>query len=52
MKTDDIANTCQVPDKYPIISVKLNTGGISFVFHCVHGLTPIDSKKRLASVTL
>lgn len=51
VKTDDIAYSGQMTDKDPIIGIKLNAGGISFKFHGAHGVTPISSRKRLASAT-
>jgi hypothetical protein len=38
--------------KYSVMGIILDTSCISFVFHGVHGFTPIDSRKCLASVTL
>ena len=52
VKPDNVTYTDQMTYKYAVMGIILDTSCISFVLHGVHGFTPIDSRKYLASVTL
>ena len=52
VKSHNITYADQMTYKYTVMGIILDTSCISFVFHGVHGFSPIDSRKRLASVTL
>ena len=52
VKPHNVTYTDQMTYKYAVMGIILDTSCISFVFHGVHGFTPIDSRKCLASVTL
>ncbi|MCY1430095.1 hypothetical protein D9M71_460330 [compost metagenome] len=49
VKTDHIAYTCDVANQQLVFIAVFNTGGIAFVVHDIHGVTPACSRNNRAS---